>query len=38
MVVWQRLIENLFARVDGPFHLRLILQPSMSIIFAVIDG
>jgi hypothetical protein len=36
--IWQRYIENLFARLDGPLHFRLIVQPTMAAIFAVIDG
>jgi hypothetical protein len=36
--MWQRIIENLFARLDGPFHFRLIVQPLMATIFAFIDG
>jgi hypothetical protein len=36
--LWQRYIENLFARLDGPIHFRLIMQPTMAAIFAVIDG
>ena len=35
---WQRIIENLFARLDGPLHFRFIFQPLMASIFAVIDG
>jgi hypothetical protein len=35
---WERIIENLFARLDGPLHFRFIFQPLMAIIFAVIDG
>jgi hypothetical protein len=38
MDTWQRFIENLFARLDGPLHFRLIVQPLMASIFAVIDG
>jgi hypothetical protein len=38
MVNWQRVIENLFARLNGPLHFRLIFQPLMASIFAVIDG
>ncbi len=38
MNMWQRVIENLFARLDGPLHFRLIFQPLMATIFAVIDG
>jgi hypothetical protein len=36
--IWNRFIENLFGRLDGPLHFRFFLQPSMAIIFAVIDG
>ena len=35
---WERIVENLFARLDGPLHFRFIVQPLMAIIFAVIDG
>jgi hypothetical protein len=35
---WQRVIHNLFARLDGPLHFRLIVQPLMASTFAVIDG
>lgn len=38
MGVWQRIVGNLFARLDGPLHFRFIVQPLMAIIFAVIDG
>jgi hypothetical protein len=38
MMNWQRVIENLFARLDGPFHFRLIAQPLMATILAIIDG
>jgi hypothetical protein len=38
MEVWQRVIDNLFARLDGPLHFRLIAQPLMAAIFATIDG
>jgi hypothetical protein len=34
----QRIVEDLFARLDGPLHFRLIAQPLMAIIFAVVDG
>jgi hypothetical protein len=34
----QRIVHNLFARLDGPLHFRLILQPVMATIFAVVDG
>jgi hypothetical protein len=38
MEIWSRFIENLFGRLDGPLHFRFIMQPTMAIIFAVIDG
>jgi hypothetical protein len=38
MSEWQRIVENLFARLDGPLHFRIIAQPAMAILFAVIDG
>jgi hypothetical protein len=38
MSEWQRVLHNLFARLDGPFHFRIIAQPTMAILFAVIDG
>jgi hypothetical protein len=33
-----RIGENLFGRLDGPMHFRVIMQPLMAAIFAVIDG
>ena len=33
-----RLYENLIARVSGPLHFRLLLQPLMATIFAVKSG
>jgi len=38
MNIWHRVIEHLFARLDGPLHFRLIVQPLMAALFAVIDG
>jgi hypothetical protein len=35
---WQRFVENLFARLSGPLHFRIIVQPLMATIFAAIDG
>jgi hypothetical protein len=35
---WERIVENLFARLDGPLHFRFIAQPLMAVIFATIDG
>ena len=36
--LWQRLVENLFGRLDGPMHFRFIIQPLMAVVFATIDG
>lgn len=36
--MWMRIIENLQARVSGPLHFRLVLQPLMAAVFAVISG
>ena len=36
--IWQRFIENLFSRLDGPLHFRFILQPLVATIFAVLSG
>jgi hypothetical protein len=33
-----RMLENLMGRVSGPMHFRIILQPLMAVIFAVLDG
>jgi hypothetical protein len=36
--IWHRVVGNLFGRLDGPLHFRIILQPVMAVFFAVIDG
>ncbi len=36
--IWQRIVENLIGRFDGPMHFRFIVQPLMAVIFATIDG
>jgi len=36
--IWMRIVENLGDRVSGPMKLRLLLQPGMAIMFAVIAG
>lgn len=36
--IWQRFVENLLGRFDGPFHFRIILQPLMATILAIIGG
>lgn len=33
-----RFFGSFFPRLDGPLHFRFIMQPSMAIIFALIDG
>jgi hypothetical protein len=33
-----RIAENLVARVTGPMHFRLLLQPGMATFFAIRDG
>ena len=38
MEIWNRVVENLFGRLDGPLHFRFFMQPAMAILFAVIDG
>jgi len=35
---WQRIVENFFGRLDGPFHFRFIVQPMMATLYAIIDG
>ena len=36
--LWLRVMQNMAARLDGPLHLRFILQPSMAILLALRDG
>ena len=36
--LWQRIVEHLFGRLDGPLHFRFFIQPLMAVIFATIDG
>jgi hypothetical protein len=38
MGILERIVRDLFARLDGPLHFRFIVQPLMATIFAVIDG
>ena len=35
---WERAIEDLIARLDGPLHFRLFLQPGMALFFGIRDG
>lgn len=36
--LWQRVVDNLFGRLDGPLHFRFIMQPVMAMILAMIGG
>lgn len=36
--IWMRVIENLSDRVSGPMKFRLVMQPVMATIFAIMDG
>lgn len=36
--IFSRIMENLGARVTGPMHLRIYLQPIMASVFAIIAG
>ena len=36
--IWIRVIENLQDRVTGPMKFRLLLQPVMAVVFAVLSG
>jgi hypothetical protein len=36
--MWTRVGEQLMARVSGPMHFRLVLQPGMAAVLAVIGG
>ena len=36
--IWMRFLDNMVARVSGPMRLRLFLQPTMAIIFAIRSG
>ena len=33
-----RIVHDDFGRLDGPLHFRILLQPTMAIIFAIRDG
>jgi len=36
--IWQRFIDNMIDRVSGPMKFRLVLQPVMASIFAILAG
>lgn len=31
-------LQDVFPRIDGPLHFRIVLQPAMAIIYAIRDG
>jgi hypothetical protein len=33
-----RIVENLIGRLDGPLQLRVLMQPTMAMLFAIRDG
>jgi hypothetical protein len=36
--IWMRFVENMGDRVSGPLKFRLLLQPVMALVFAIIAG
>ena len=36
--IWMRFLDNMVARVSGPMKFRLLLQPTMAMIFAIRSG
>jgi hypothetical protein len=36
--IWTRVVENMADRVSGPLKFRLVLQPIMAVIFAILSG
>lgn len=36
--IWMRIVDNLSDRVTGPMKFRLVLQPVMASIFAIMSG
>jgi hypothetical protein len=36
--IFNRIAENMIDRISGPMHLRILLQPMMAAVFAVIAG
>lgn len=35
---WQRFAHGFMSRLEGPYQFRMIVQPLMAVIFAIIDG
>lgn len=38
IVDWERVFEDLLARISGPLHLRLFMQPAMALVLGIRDG
>ena len=36
--IWMRIMENMVDRISGPMKFRLLLQPVMASIFAILSG
>jgi len=36
--IWTRIVDDMINRVSGPLHFRLVLQPAVAVIFAVLAG
>jgi hypothetical protein len=36
--IWMRIVDLITERLSGPMKFRLVLQPLMAVIFAIIDG
>lgn len=36
--MWERMFDDLIARVSGPMHFRLLMQPLVALFFGIRDG
>jgi hypothetical protein len=36
--IWQRALENLLGRLNGPLHFRFLMQPAVALFFGIRDG
>lgn len=36
--ILNRIAENMMDRISGPMHFRILLQPTMAVVFAVVSG
>lgn len=36
--MWSRFLEDMVGRINGPMKFRLVLQPVMAVVFAVVSG